>query len=548
MNSVPKKSQNLVHKAGRFYFRMRVPKPLLVTYGKTEVSIALGDVSLSQANSLARKYTAQYDDKFQRELYQTGHVPNAPLQAGTGPADKLRIAIDEDVRVIARASARQRIADDEEVRLGGMDTVGGEWWADSMFATDQSLRRVLADGDVSEVIEQFRRELAAGGLAVPEDRGERRRLVRAWATEHAKGMEAIQLRIRGLPVETPPPVLLGQTKRMSHALEAWKGAGARSEKTAGTFARHAAMFATMMGDPPLASLTRSDGLRFRDLVQEWAVKEGKTRETANNVLASVRAMTNVARDKEWLDAAPFERMDVTQGGKESEGREPWTVEEVVVLLDSPLFRAYELPEGHSIATKGGRDAAYWVPLMAAYTGARAGELCQLWVDDLSEQDGSLVVEFRSSAKRGQRLKNKGSWRAVPVHSELMRLGFGDYWRAMKVAGHERLFPHVPREGQNGAGGQFGQWFGDYKRGKGFDTSQKTFHSFRHTVISELIFAGVEEAIRHAITGHEGTTVHEKTYAATIRRHAERLRPYVERISYPGLALPRVYPTAVAHGS
>ena len=76
-----------------------------------------------------------------------------------------------------------------------------------------------------------------------------------------------------------------------------------------------------MGDPPLASLTRSDALCFRDLVQEWAVNQGRLAKL-EQCMASVRAMTHVARDKQWLEFAPFERMEVTQGGKESEDVSP----------------------------------------------------------------------------------------------------------------------------------------------------------------------------------------------------------------------------------
>ena len=73
-----------------------------------------------------------------------------------------------------------------------------------------------------------------------------------------------------------------------------------------------------------------------------------------------------------------------------------------------------------------------------------------------------------------------------------------------------------------------------KEWKGVDLAGVTF------VMDGMDEYGVEEAIRHAITGHEGSTVHEKVYAATVRRHAARLRPHVEKITYPTLALPKVY--------
>ena len=72
----------------------------------------------------------------------------------------------------------------------------------------------------------------------------------------------------------------------------------------------------------------------------------------------------------------------------------------MTLFDAPLFKAYALPS----ATKAGADAAYWVPLLAAYAGARPSEPCQLWCDDISEGPGGLVIEFREHAERKQKLK------------------------------------------------------------------------------------------------------------------------------------------------
>jgi len=99
---------------------------------------------------------------------------------------------------------------------------------------------------------------------------------------------------------------------------------------------------------------------------------------------------------------------------------------------------------------------------------------------------------------------------------------------------------LPKDGDNGAAGQFGQWFGDFKRSRGFATSKKTLHSFRHTVETELGFAGVSPTIVDAITGHAGQGVGRKVYGATIRRNAERLRADLERLAYPGLELGRVF--------
>jgi integrase len=88
-----------------------------------------------------------------------------------------------------------------------------------------------------------------------------------------------------------------------------------------------------------------------------------------------------------------------------------------VLFGDPIWTEHRLPK----ARKAGADAAYWLPLMAAYTGARVSELAQLWTDDITTDEGAEVIEFRDNTERAQGLKTEGSWRAVPMHSELVRL-------------------------------------------------------------------------------------------------------------------------------
>lgn len=353
-----------------------------------------------------------------------------------------------------------------------------------------------------------------------------------------------------LPAHESIAPIVRRGKRMSDAFDAWKLLGTRKAKTSRVFAQHVAVFAELMGDPELATLRRADGARLRDALTRRAIKERNTAAAANNVLATIKALTNVAVDQEWLTSNPFVRLTVIEGGRKSEGREPWTPEDLIRLFDAPLFTGYVLPSGNAVTTKAGADAAYWVPLICLFTGARPSEVCQLWTDDLSVVDGHLIVEFREDLARGTSLKNPSSWRALPVHSELMRLGFQEYWESTRApsSGPGWLFPAIPKRGANGAAGQFGQWFGEFKTAQGFDTPIKSLHSFRHTVETELAFAELSPTLADAITGHEGQGTGRKTYAATIRRQAVRLRPSLERLTYPGLNLPRVFKGANAGAS
>ncbi len=550
VSDVAKRVPHLSCKGGRYYFRKRVPQALVPFLGK-EVSQALGNVSKAQAEVQARELSHRYAAEFLRELHGRGLAENPPLPAPTNPR---RVPSAEEVKQVARASARELLVQDEEVRIMGLRTDLGDWWLGSLSDLDTAVGAALSDGEMNGLWHRFIGDLSAHGMTMPEDPADRRRMLRMWAIEQARALQGITARNRGEPIETPPPIPAPSAtngaaagRYMRDAFDAWKKAARRPEKTAGAFERHLTTFEEMSGNPELSTFRRADAVRFRDALQAWAVEQGKTAATADNVMTSIKALATVAHDREWLVGTPFARLTINQGGKKSEGREPWTREELVRLFDAPLFTDYALPSGNSIATKAGADAAYWVPLLAAYTGARPGELCQLWSDDLSESEGGLVVEFRENAERGQRLKNRGSWRAVPVHSELIRLGLKDYWQTVSANGPGPLFPALPTAGENGPAGQFGKWFGAFKKAQGFASSTKTLHSFRHTFITEMKFAGVSGALVRALSGHAGEDIGETTYAATIRREAERLRAEVEKLRYPGLKPVRVFKACASGG-
>ena len=557
MSNVAKKVPHLTVKAGRFYFRMRVPQPLIPSFG-AEVTQALGDVTKAQAEVRARELAAQHAATFLREKHRLGLAAQPPVPA---PATSRTVTLSE-AKALGQLAGRSMLAEDMEARIEGWnDTSAPSPEFGPGRALDDALKEAVSGRDLSGVKMQAEDWLGAHGLALPTDATETRRILMTWALELSKARKGQRGRDEGEPVDTPAPPQLpasllpeaqrpvGNGQHMRDAFDTWKTSARRPDKTVKAFERHLSTFEAMSGNPLLSTLRRAEAVRFRDGLQQWAVDNGKTARTADNILTSIKALGNVARDREWMEGNPFERLAVTKGGKDSEGREPWTPDELVTLFDAPLFKSYELPAGDATATKAGADAAYWVPLLAAYTGARPSELCQLWTDDLSEEPGGLVVEFRNDSSRGQRLKDKkeskrgASWRAVPIHSELIRLGLRDYWQAVKERGEGvagPLFPSLPRDGDNGAAGQFGQWFGEFKRGRGFDMATKTLHSFRHTVETELGFAGVSPTLVDAITGHAGQGIGRKVYGATIRRNAERLRQDMEKLQYSGVELPRVY--------
>lgn len=158
---------------------------------------------------------------------------------------------------------------------------------------------------------------------------------------------------------------------------------------------------------------------------------------------------------------------------------------------------------------------YWIPLIAAFTGARIGEISQMYVSDIIDFNGipffNITDEY--SLKRGdgddgdedapesdsgddaitdKHLKNAGSRRHIPIHSKLLEMGFIQYVEQRKQDKQEYLF-ELNRNGRDGSATRPSRWFNaEYlRRDLGIKDTQKVFHSFRHSFITRQAHAIIE---------------------------------------------------------
>ncbi|GGF73021.1 hypothetical protein GCM10007301_36050 [Azorhizobium oxalatiphilum] len=161
------------------------------------------------------------------------------------------------------------------------------------------------------------------------------------------------------------------------------------------------------------------------------------------------------------------------------------------------------------------DSAYWVPLLAMFTGARREEVCGLLVSDIDNELGQWCIRIENNAIR--RLKTPQSKRRNPLHPELIRLGFLDYIEAVSGAGHHLLFPELKAASAATPMGDvfWDDWIKILNRAVPNAPSQrKTFHSFRHFFVDELKQHGVIPEIRRDIVGHGGGDTNEERYSSS----------------------------------
>ncbi|WP_440984403.1 site-specific integrase [Shinella sumterensis] len=163
------------------------------------------------------------------------------------------------------------------------------------------------------------------------------------------------------------------------------------------------------------------------------------------------------------------------------------------------------------------DSLYWLPILAAYTGARRAELCDLLTSDIrfSEPHNCYYVDI--GPREHRRLKNIQSQRQIPLHQELIRLGFVAYVEALRDEAF--LFPDLRRgSGKTSAGDVFNKSWQKIRAASlpNAKAENKVFHSFRHWCNNEMKQIGVSAEIRKDLLGHTNNGVNEGRYTETAR--------------------------------
>jgi len=183
-------------------------------------------------------------------------------------------------------------------------------------------------------------------------------------------------------------------------------------------------------------------------------------------------------------------------------------------------------EGYAKAAERG-EAKFWSPWIALYTGMRIEEICQLTLADICNVDGVLCFSVNEEGGRHgnykKHVKTIAGIRNVPVHPWLWTQGgLGQFVENRKAQvsrmawSDTMLFSDMDSRAKKGnlqkekfsAG--ITQWFTRYRRAVGVggqegETSSKTFHSFRHTVVEYLLKeARVPLNMVQTVVGHEVT--------------------------------------------
>lgn len=586
---------------GTYYARKKVPQELeeavATVLGSPKLRVSwlkrtLATKDLREANILAKPVLAEFD----RTLAQArAMLADTPLREALTAGEVERIASYHYASKLAEDEQLRRDGDGSEAvfaRVAAQLAEAGIEYGTPFAPTEQKFgmterQWAKKEGTINDVLPAYERALAMGDASLVEEEMQElsalfrirlrpqsephRQLGMAILKQHVRALRAIKQRNEGEPIDTPAVAepdagFGGATASISAALTGWQKSGGHSPSAAREFPYAVARFIELHGDLAITAINKGHVRTFREALQqmpkrrsgdllraplpalmEWSNAHPEaqrvSRTTVNKLLNGVQAIANWAAhngllpdDVPWAD--PFSRMRLKV---EASDREPWEVDELQVLFNSAVYTDQFRPEG------GKGEAAYWLPLLALFTGARLNEIASLRPCDITQDrdTGIWAINIDDAPEIGRRLKTAASRRVVPLHPELVKLGLLQLLRHREAeSGPEALlFPLLKRSDRGGFADDWTKWFGRYIRRIGITDSRRVFHSLRHGFKDALRARGVSEDINDALMGQTGGGGVGRRYgrkAMVARFGLANLAETAAKATYPGLDLSHLY--------
>lgn len=324
-------------------------------------------------------------------------------------------------------------------------------------------------------------------------------------------------------------------------------------------------FAWITGDKPLGAYTHLDAAAFKKGIQQVPARfyygtltegamsrpfaeviaelppmtaaERRSHKTINRDLSTMATVAKYLATTSWMPRMPGAVVMNFGAGRiaiksdpDIDTRPPWTTAHLEVLFRSPLYTggggALSRLRDDGPRRQVWHDAAYYLPLLWFFHHSCREETCGLEVADVITDHAVPHFLIRDNLTRGRDgetagEKRRARRRVLPIHQELIRLGFLDYVEAIRAEGHSALFPELYINTEKRGGAHF------YERawqhmvayigaslplptnpaGKGPD-----IHSIRALGSSFYEVDGVNELMRADVMGHARAGTNGKHYS------------------------------------
>jgi integrase len=561
-----------INRHGTYYFRLVVPKPLRSAFSsQREIRRSLKTDSQRLALRRARQYAARYEAIFDRMLAVVEKDDYQPS------AEDYELFLAEIEKADAHADWSDAKPVDPPIELKSQ--LSDEEWQE---LEDTQRRAAIAQalaGHPNRTVPKGSQELAerlyAEGRALPirQFRQLIPKLIERLALEPLP-QSAPPLKQPTLPPEPDGKTLYEIWQMQWENQERFPKGRPKSLRTKEDEQGHACRLNILSGNKQLKMFTLEDFERIYSDIFDIRSSRGSKLPSPDSPKETILAKGEDRR----IDAGTVEKLMVRLGvlhgfafkkgltkihpdtpDRKSPDRNPpgkKPVEKAFTKADlQAIFSGYLYTGTALIKSNAVFPYQFWLPVLGLYTGGRLNELCQLDTEDVSkiEPEGIWTISMMDDEldrPLPKSLKNQSSRRILPIHSELIRMGFLAFVEQAAKEGREKLFSdgltYNPKKGWGSNATHFfcrfpsastsasGYFFkcGIRERDAEGKTDGKNFHSFRHT-FTDLARESGEEAylVLPDLTGHS------RGSEGQVARYGNGFSQLKKRLILEGLAIP-----------
>lgn len=283
------------------------------------------------------------------------------------------------------------------------------------------------------------------------------------------------------------------------------------------------VFQRLIADVPINRFTKHDASNVREKLKTLPKNNSKSGEPissrrANNLLTNISSFFSwCEKERDLINSNVFYGKSLPVPN-DDEGRERFTEEDLLTIFTNKRFTKPDKK----------RMFNYWVPIIAYYSGMRLAEISFLRKQDIIQVNGIwafAIKPFQIDDKK-RTIKNKKSTRTIPIHSDIIKLGFLDYVESCKG---ELLFD--TKRANHKHDDAIGKSFGVFKKKLGLPEG-KVFHSFRMTFMDIAAQQNLDLVLIKDFVGHSHSgdvTLSSYVSRASVERLNEQL---LTKIKFP----------------
>jgi integrase len=466
-------------KTGVYYYRKVVPEAMRQLVGLVEVRKTLGTKDPRQAGLRFTEVAAQVAAEWEA-LRRGPSLPDLArsfVQQLHDPASLAEDLLEVDLRAAGVMDERELPPDWEPPRTP---------------ATQRAASRVIERRGLASWVEGHSpHQLSQGQLA---------RLV-----------ESVEAHLLNPSAASTPATPTATSVTLTSILAGWwkeAQATGRKPSTHESYRNTVAGLVTFLGHDDAKLVTPEDIVRFKDhrlaSINPRTGKRISAKTVKDSDLAGLKTLFGWAVSNRKLTSNPATGITIKLGKPQKLRGKGLTEEEAGAILQA----AFKV-DG---STK--TDAARrWVPWLAAYTGARVGELAQLRRQDVTKEGDHWVLLLTPEA--GTIKTNEA--RKVVLHSHLIELGFPAFVEAAQ-AGHLFLKPSKSGDVLGPLQGLKNR-LAEFSRSIVKDPNVAPMHGFRHRFKTVGMEAGVSTRVLDAIQGHAARTAGDGYGDVTVKAMA-----------------------------